>query len=273
MNTVIETPIMIVNNKDQQGYKTTHGFVPFGGIFIETYNRFMYDLSETEKEMDGNPDVSYSDLGIWIFQGCGIQDIVNYIENDILTNTLRENLVNKSKTFLFQVGLYEEQPVLYFTGTESDLMLYDILMIKENSIKIKFCKDCGNAFFPNTQGLYCPRCKDLNVRNREKYQTLKKDPVRLKYTRLQQRIQKREKTETNYRLLFENLARHNKNIEWLERWGRLDKEYQRVKRYSCEYLPGMDETEWDEMITQGQIDSIDDFEKWIKSRWAVLPKL
>lgn len=272
MNTITETSIMIVNNKDQRGYKTTHGFVPFGGIFVENYNEFQVELSKIEKEMEEISGVSYGTSALYPFQNCKTQDIINFIESGTLTDTLRENIVKKSETLPFRVGFYNEQPVIYYAGIESDLLLYDVLMIKENDIKIKFCKDCGNAFFPKTQGRYCPCCKGPNIRNREKYRALKQDPVRLKYTRLQQRIQKREKAG-NYRLLFEKLSQRNKNMEWLEKWSKLDKEYQKLKQYSCEYVVGMDEIKWDELLYSDRIESIDDFEKWLKQRQTALPKL
>lgn len=260
--TITETPIMIVNSKDQRGYKTTHGFVPFGGIFIKNYNEFRFELSEIEKEMEENPGVSYGTSAFDCFQNCDAQDIIDFIESGTLTDTLRENIVNRSETLPFRVGFYNEQPVIYYTGIESDLMTYDVLMIKENDIKIKFCKDCGNAFFPKTQGRYCPCCKGSNIRSQEKYRTLKQDPVRLKYTRLQQRIQKREKAG-NYRLLFEKLAQQNKNMEWLERWSGLDKEYQKLKRHYYEFDYQMSESEWNRKLNISQIETIDDFQKWI----------
>ena len=260
--TITETAIMIVNSKDQRGYKTARGFVPFGGIFIECYNDFMSELSEIEKEMKENPDISYSTSAFDLFQSCEVQDIINFIESGILTAILRENIVNESKTLPFRVGLYNEQPTLYFAGVESDLMIYDVLMIKENDIKIKFCKDCGNAFLPNTKGLYCPHCKAPNVRNREKYRALKQDHVRLKYTRLQQRIQKREKAGS-YRLLFEKLAQQNKNMEWLGKWSELDKKYQKIKRYYFEFDSQMSESEWNQKLSISGIQTIDDFQEWI----------
>lgn len=260
---ISENPIMIINNKKQKGYKTTHGFVPFGGIFLSTYNELMRESDEVIEEMEKNPGVSCSAQMYDSFCDLKLREIVDYIENGILADELREKIVNANRTLPFRVGFYNNQPVLYYVGIKSYLAIYDILMIKENDIKIKFCKDCGSAFFPNTKGVYCPICKDTKVRNREKYQKLKNDKVKLTYERLRQRIQKREGNATPYRLLFEKLAQKD-NLEWLERWSQLDKKYQKIKRDCFEYDSQMNESNWNAKINMQQINSIDDFESWLK---------
>lgn len=265
--TISENPIMIINNRNQKGYKTMHGFVPFGGIFISAYNELMRELDETIEEMEKNPGTNYGISATFdYFGGLDLQDINDYIENGILSDKVQEKIVSKTGTLPFRVGFYNNRPVLYYAGIESELVIYDILMIKENDIKIKFCKDCGNAFFPNTKGVYCSKCKDTKIRNREKYQKLKNDKVRLTYTRLQQRIQKREGEATPYRILFEKLALKD-NLEWLEKWSKLDKKYQKVKRYYFEYDSQMSEPEWNKKINNQQINTIDDFETWLNQCW------
>lgn len=265
--TISESPIMIINNRNQKGYKTMHGFVPFGGIFISAYNELMYELDEAAEEMETDPGCS-------VFTKCyfgsldpkDINEYIECIENGILSDKLKEKIVSKTRTLPFRVGFYDNQPVLYFIGMKPELVIYDILMIKENDIKIKFCKDCGNAFFPNTKGVYCSKCKDTKIRNREKYQKLIEDPIRLKYHRLQQRIQKREGSATPYRILFERLVQKD-SLEWLEKWSQLDKKYQKVKRYCFEYDSQMSETKWNKKISERQINTINDFETWLNQCW------
>lgn len=265
--TISESPIMIINNRNQKGYKTMHGFVPFGGIFISAYNELMHELDEAAEEMKKNPGTSYGISATFNYFGSlDLQDINDYIENGILSDKVKDKIINKTRTLPFRVGFYDNQPVLYYIGVEDELVIYDILMIKENDIKIKLCKDCGNAFFPNTKGVYCSKCKDTKIRNREKYQKLKNDKVRLTYTRLQQRIQKREGDTTPYRMLFEKLAKKD-SLEWLEKWKQLDKKYQKVKQYCFEYDSQMSEPKWNKKISEQQINTINDFETWLNQCW------
>lgn len=261
---ISKNPIIIVENKSQKGYKTTHGFIGFGKIFISIYNNHLYEIEECEKEMEAS-GYQYS-IGLWtseLLQGLNLTEIVDFVETGNLSTALEEKIMANTKTLPFRVGIYKNKPVLYYIGFEEYLFIYDLLMIGQHNIKIKFCKDCGRAFLPNTRGEYCPNCKNSNVRNKEKYKRLKEDPTRLLFTRLQQRIQKREKLASPYRTLFEKLAAKNKKIQWLEKWSELDKRYQKVKRHCMEYNPSMTESAWDNLLKNSKISSIKEFEEWI----------
>lgn len=83
------------------------------------------------------------------------------------------------------------------------------------------------------------------------------------FTRLQQRIQKREKTVSAYRTLFEKLAADNKETEWLEKWSELDKRYQKIKKQCMEYDFSLTETRWNDSIKTAHISSIDEFRQWL----------
>lgn len=252
---ISSNPIIIVDTKKRKGYQTTKGFVGLGGIFTSVYNELVDSLNETSR---ATPSYIFD-----YFQGVSMSEIANYLKNGALSSSLKEKIKTDTKTLAFRVGIYKGKPTLYYIGLEEYLFIYDLLMIQQHHIKIKLCKDCGRAFVPNTKGEYCSHCQDIVIRNRAKYQTLKNDPTRLMFTRLQQRIQKREKTASAYRTLFEKLAADNKKIEWLEKWSNLDKRYQKIKKQCMEYDFSLTETRWNDSIKSAHISSMKEFEQWL----------
>lgn len=252
---ISSNPIIIVDTKKRKGYQTTKGFVGLGGIFTSVYNELVDSLNETSR---ATPSYIFD-----YFQGVSMSEIADYLKNGALSSSLKEKIKTDTKTLAFRVGIYKGKPTLYYIGLEEYLFIYDLLMIQQHHIKIKLCKDCGRAFVPNTKGEYCSHCQDIVIRNRAKYQTLKNDPTRLMFTRLQQRIQKREKTASAYRTLFEKLAADNKKIEWLEKWSNLDKRYQKIKKQCMEYDFSLTETRWNASIKSAHISSMKEFEQWL----------
>lgn len=252
---ISSNPIIIVDTKKRKGYQTTKGFVGLGGIFTSVYNELIDSLNETGR---ATPSYIFD-----YFQGVSMSEIADYLKTGALSSSLKEKIKTDTKTLAFRVGIYKGKTTLYYIGLEEYLFIYDLLMIQQHSIKIKLCKDCGRAFVPNNKGEYCSCCQDIVIRNRAKYQTLKNDPTRLMFTRLQQRIQKREKTASAYRTLFEKLAADNKKIEWLEKWSNLDKRYQKIKKQSMEYDFSLTETRWNDSIKSAHISSMDEFEQWL----------
>ena len=251
-----EKPIIITNSKNGNGYLTTRGFVSFGNIFTEIYNQIIESIEDSETQVNsiGN---SYA----WdCVQGVNLSDIITLFKTGKLPPLLKAEIESNTKILPFRVGIYKNKPTLYFIGFEDDLFLYDLLMIYNHKIKIKLCTDCKRAFVPTTKDIYCSSCKDLSLRNRAKYERLKKDPARLKYTRIQQRIKNRNDSE-NYRFLFERLAVENKNIDWLERWDTLDKRYQQIKKNCIEIK--LTNEQWNENIKAANLQSIDDFSSWL----------
>lgn len=252
---ISSNPIIIVDTKKRKGYKTTKGFVGLGGIFTSVYNELIDSLNETTP---ATPSYIFD-----YFQGVSMSEIADYLQSGVLSSSLREKIKTDTKTLAFRVGIYKGKPTLYYVGFEEYLFIYDLLMIQQHHIKIKLCKDCGRAFVPHTKGEYCPLCQNIVIRNRAKYQTLKNDPARLMFTRLQQRIQKREKTASAYRTLFEKLAANNKETEWLKKWSELDKRYQKIKKQCMEYDFSLTETRWNDSIKTAHISSIDEFRQWL----------
>lgn len=250
-------PVIIVESTARKGYQTRSGFVGFGGIFISVYNELMDALNEDNHSV---PSYVFD-----YFQGITLPEIAAYLQKGSLSSVMEDKIKTNTKTLAFRVGIYKGKPTLYYIGYEGYLFIYDLLMIQQHHIKIKLCEDCGRAFIPNTKGLYCPHCQDVTIRNKAKYQTLKNDPARLMYTRLQQRIHKREKTSSAYRMLFEKLAADHKEVQWLEKWSNLDKQFQQAKRHCMTYCVSMTEEEWNDKIKSAHISSIEEFEKWITS--------
>lgn len=252
---ISSNPIIIVDTKKRKGYQTTKGFVSLGGIFTSVYNELIDSLNKTSR---ATPSYIFD-----YFQGVSMSEIADYLKDGALSFSLKEKIKTDTKTLAFRVGIYKGKPTLYYIGLEEYLFIYDLLMIQQHHIKIKLCKDCGRAFVPNTKGEYCSLCQDIVIRNKAKYQTLKNNPDRLMFTRLQQRIQKREKTASAYRILFEKLAAENKKIEWLEKWSNLDKRYQKIKKQCMEYDFSLTETRWNESLKSAHISSMEELEQWL----------
>ncbi len=252
---ICKKPIVIIDTKTKQGYQTTKGFVSFGGIFLSIYNEMIEAFSEEPPSLP-----SYT---LEYFQGVSITDIADYMKEGILSRSLSEKIKANTKTLAFRVGIYNNKPTLYYVGDEGNLFLYDMLMIKQHNIKVKLCADCGKAFIPKTKGVYCSDCQNIIIRNKAKYQALKKDPARLMFTRLQQRIQKRESNSSQYRSLFEWLASNNKEVSWLEKWSELDKRYQKIKNSERRNNYSFSEKEWNDALKAVHISSIEEFEKWL----------
>lgn len=249
------SPIIIFDDEQKKGYQTTRGFRPFGSIFASVYNELVETISES-----ATPSYIFE-----YFQEINLIEIIEFMENGVLSESMQEKIKANTKTLPFRVGVYNGKPSLYYIGYEESLFIYDMLMIKQHNIKIKLCEGCGRAFNPNTKGLYCSHCRDITTRNKEKYKRLKKDPVRLAFTRLQQCIQKREQNSA-YRVLFEKLAATNKKIEWLEKWKELDKRYQKVKRHCMTYDISLTQEVWNESLSNSKITSIEEFQQWISEK-------
>lgn len=245
-------PIIIVDTKSEKGYKTVDGFREFGSIFMSIYNDF---IVPPDKDFDYDMDS--------FFSGVTPEEIKKYITTGELTSDFLKKIEANAEILPFRIGVYENGPALCYAGLSKDLFLYDLLMIKQHDIKIRLCEDCGKAFIPKTNGIYCTHCRDIHIRRKDKYEKLKADPVRLKYTRLQQRIQKREPILSPYKKWFENLAVDNKTESWLNEMVELDKRYKSVKRnyISCGFSSA--EKEWDEKFKRANLATLDDLKVWL----------
>lgn len=259
---VSDEPIIILNSAKKQGYLTTHGFVSFGSIFVDQFNAVHDDIDTAFSEMDKN-NLDYLPICSHLsecFHNISYDEILYCFEHKTISMPLKEKISESTNTLPFRVGIYKNEPVLYYIGYEDDLFLYDFLMIFQHKIKIKLCSDCNRAFVQSSKNKYCDSCKTLAQRNRAKYNSLKNDPVRLKYTRIQQRIKNRNDSE-NYRFLYERLAANNKNLAWLEKWDTLDKRYKQIKRERIEYECTSEA--WNNNLGKANIQSINDFATWL----------
>lgn len=256
-----DKPIIIVDAKDEKGYRTIRGFVPCGDIFISCYNQLIEALNEQANS--GTEYLSIPGGFMDCFHDISLTEISDYIEQGILSEAMKEKISSNMDILPFRVGVYKDNIVLYFIGKEEELFIYDLLMIRQHDVRVRLCKDCGKAFIPKTNGQYCPHCRDILTRNKANYEKLKADPVRLKYTRLQQRIQKREPILSPYKKWFENLAIDNKTESWLNEMSELDKRYKSVKRdyISCGFSSA--EKEWDEKFKQANLSTLDDLKVWL----------
>ena len=128
---------------------------------------------------------------------------------------------------------------------------------------LRACKACGAIFLARTQGKYCHRCRANHILNHVRYKNLKADPIRLKYTRLQQRIQHREPVSSPYKKWFESLAVNNKNESWLNEMSELDKKYKSVKKtyVSCGFSSA--EEKWYEEFKCANLVTLADLREWL----------
>lgn len=209
------SPILIVNSKDEQGYKTQHGFVRYGEYVVEAINNDIIAMTEIEEEYDYDKEkgnfrdtekkrvsVGFSSL---LPAGIGLKDIVHTINSGRLTGDMQSKIRSNALTLPFGVGIYKNAPVLYYKGEESNLFLYDLLMVIQNSVTIRLCKNCGHAFISSNNKQYCSRadCQQAIIQN--KWKSAKNAPTG-DYKRIRQRIEQKIKGKS------ENS--HSKTPEW-----------------------------------------------------------
>lgn len=161
---VSDKPILIINSSKEKGYKTVQGFKPFGSVIVDSINDIMLQIEEIEREYDCSTyGIGYQDYIEMNNGGTEINysALLSAIKNKNFDN-LEKLILDNSITLPFGVSVYDDKPVLYYKGFLHELLLYDILMVVENNINIKFCKSCGYAFISNSNKLYCDKeeCQD-----------------------------------------------------------------------------------------------------------------
>lgn len=122
-----DKPIIIVDAKDEKGYRTIRGFVPCGDIFISCYNQLIEALNEQANS--GTEYLSIPGGFMDCFHDISLTEISDYIEQGILSEAMKEKISSNTDILPFRVGVYKDNIVLFFIGKEEELFIYDLLMI------------------------------------------------------------------------------------------------------------------------------------------------
>lgn len=294
-----KSPILIVNSKDERGYKTTHGFIHYGEYVVEAINNDIVAMSEIEQdyEYDGEKgcfiDHEKNPVGVGfpsqIPNGFKLKDIVQTINSGKLSDDMQSRIRSNALTLPFGVGIYKNAPVLYYKGEESDLFLYDLLIVIQNNIAIRLCKNCGHAFISSNNKQYCPQkvCQQAIVQN--KWKSAKNAPTG-DYKRIRQRIEQKLKSKSEsdgsktsewYNNLYYNLATRlteqrnkfpkkpngdRKFSSWVKKWQELLERVNQVSKYFQKHSDSQLLSEWSKEC-KNLPEKFEQLKKWADS-WA-----
>ncbi len=250
------------------GYITSNNFLPFGKIFINEYNGMLTDINKSAIQNEGTLIKEKHFGNLYKFS---IEQLTDFIKKRIISKEIWIQVQSENKILPFTIGISGEKPYLKFLGIISELAVYDMLMIKKHNIPLNICKFCGKAFTPVKGSKQCSDCsKDGKEANREKYERIKQDPKRKKYTNLRSRISKREGESSNYLNLFLRLYQNNKHLKWLNLWDTLDKNYQQIKKQALKNNTYI-EIEWDKQVGNQNFKTIEELESWLYQQNKILP--
>lgn len=294
-----KSPILIVNSKDERGYKTTHGFIHYGEYVVEAINNDIVAMSEIEQdyEYDGEKgcfiDHEKNPVSVGfpnqISKGFELKDIVQTINSGKLSDDMQSKIRSNALTLPFGVGIYKNAPVLYYKGEESDLFLYDLLIVIQNNIAIRLCKNCGHAFISLNNKQYCPQkvCQQAIVQN--KWKSAKNAPTG-DYKRIRQRIEQKLKSKSEsddsktskwYNNLYYNLAtrltdqrrefpkKPNGDREfssWVKKWQESLERVNQVSKYFQKHSDSQLLSEWSKEC-ENLPGKVGQLKKWADS-WA-----
>lgn len=289
-----KSPILIVNSKDERGYKTTHGFIHYGEYVVEAINNDIVAMSEIEQDYEHDEekgcfiDHEKNPVSVGfpnqILKGFELKDIVQIINSGKLSDDMQSKIRSNALTLPFGVGIYKNAPVLYYKGEESDLFLYDLLMVIQNNITIRLCKNCGHAFISSNNKQYCPQkvCQQAIVQN--KWKSAKNAPTG-DYKRIRQRLEQKIKSKSQipewYKKLYENLATRlseqrgefhtkpngdRKFSSWVKKWQELLEQVNRVSKYFQKHPDSRLLSEWSKECNNLP-EKVGQLKKWADS-WA-----
>lgn len=175
-------------DEENRVYREGERVLPFGSIFIESFNTYLTEAEEAEEEMIQTEE----SVGFWsAFDPVPVSSIIESINEKELSSELKTAIEQNTETIPFGVGIYSNQPALILKGSPDMLLFFDLLKIFELRIKIGLCSNCGRAFIRSTQDRYCEVCKDGDA---------KKERIR----------QLNAKRNQNPALIFQNTIRHRK---------------------------------------------------------------
>ena len=296
------TPILIVNSKDEQGYKTRHGFIHYGEYVVDAINADLEAMVDIEQEYDYDKkkgcfldkerkpvSVGFPSRLFVPSAGIGLNDIVQTINSGRLSEEMQSKIRSNALTLPFGVGIYKNAPVLYYKGEESDLFLYDLLMVIQNNVTIRLCKNCGHAFISSNNKQYCPQAVCQKAIEQNKWKSAKNAPTG-DYKRIRQRIEQkingkgendRHKPPEWYNDLYKGLADRlsaqrgefpakpngdQKFRSWVKEWKELLAQVNLVSKYFQKHTDSSLLTEWNKEC-QNLPKKVKHLKKWVDS-WA-----
>ena len=296
------TPVLIVNSKDEQGYKTRHGFIHYGEYVVEAINSDIDAMADIEQEYDYNKkkgcfidkerkpvSVGFPSRLFVPSAGIGLKDIVKTINSGRLSEDMQSKIRSNALTLPFGVSIYKNAPVLYYKGEESDLFLYDLLMVIQNNVTIRLCKNCGHAFISSNNKQYCPQAVCQKAIEQNKWKSAKNAPTG-DYKRIRQRIEQKlsGKSENEhskppewYNNLYYNLATRlteqrngfptkpngdRKFRYWVKEWQELLAQINLVSKYFQKHTDSSLLNKWSKEC-QNLPSNVKQLKKWAAS-WA-----
>jgi len=85
------------------------------------------------------------------------------------------------------------------TGEEkglSQLIAIDLLHIKRKNIRVSFCAECRHAFIANTNGIYCPDCREKGIVQRNADKRISESKALRKWTSIRASKSRQTKLQT-----------------------------------------------------------------------------
>ena len=217
-------------DEENRVYKESERVLPFGSVFIESFNTYLAEVEEAEKEMIRTGE----SVGFWsAFDSVPISSIIESINKKELSPELKTAIEQNTETLPFKIGIYKDRPALILKNSPEMLLFFDLLKIFELGIKIGLCSNCGRAFIRSTQDRYCKLCRHGSDAEKERIRQLN------------------AKRNQNPALIFQNTIRHRKEYHGkdsayytlisrrcpaeietsvLNEWKAVDTEYQAVRK-------------------------------------------
>ncbi len=218
--------------------------VPFGSICVDKYNQNIKDY------ISNGGDVKYiktkkiplasttSFPPLWMFPKFSKDNVSsnNVIEQkNLFENLQKYNPADASyiKTHFTKLG--DKFYTMFEVGSIEELLGYDWQKIYSLQIVIEKCKFCGRAFVKDSRATQCELCISKGTGNIEKQKKWKSNPLNAEYDKLKRRLRKRgiEADSSYFKWVKEQKLNGVITLDWLEKWNKKDKIYQKICKY-CE---------------------------------------
>lgn len=241
------------------GKKTKLHILPTGGICISVFN----EKWDTYKKNGGKAKAPRKGIKLGDSRSLRIPRIIfpaaekkathsKALNFNDFTDSLKTDASFKKVWFTEING----KPVTVFEVEQlSELYSFDYQRAYPNRAKVKYCPECGHAFFQHGKAVVCDACRANGAIEKRKYENMMNDPDRKKLHQIKQRNapNKRQTSpnnggKTEY-ILYENYYNDLCNFidvnrtqpGFADRLDRLDKDYFKLCKYINNNLDYMDE--------------------------------
>lgn len=167
------------------------------------------------------------------------------------------------------VELAGDYYTLFDVETLSELFDYDLQRVRSLQIPVEVCKYCGHAFVKTSRDVMCNKCRKEKKGEAEKHRRWNESEINREYAKFTNALRKRNGVGTAsayYCWITEKRDAGTVTVEWLEKWKKIDKGYQKLCRHFKRAEEATEQIDYAEEWNKSYSDfphNITDPEKWV----------